>query len=218
LLSSSSTIAEQNSVQSFVYGKASETKRQSATASAAAQNQPGPSAEEETARRELAAREEGFREGELRARTQLAQEIQAARALIGNAVDSFAKSRNHYFEHVEAEVVRLALTIAAKILHREAQMEPLLLRGAVRVALEKLSANSQVILRVAPEKEAAWRTHFMTESHPGPAVEILPDASLAGHACSLDTAVGQIDLSIDGQLKEIEQGFFDLLARRPIQS
>jgi len=205
-------------VQSFVYGTTSEAKHPSRPTPPPTQNEPVSTTEEELGRRELLAREEGYREGELRARTLLAQELEAARSLIGNAVDSFAKSRDHYFQHVESDVVRLSLAIAAKILHREAQMEPLLLRGAVRVALEKLEAGSRVTLRVAPEKEAAWRSHFITESHTGPSVEIVPDASLNGHACSLDTAVGQIDLSIDGQLKEIEQGFFDLLARRPAQS
>jgi len=37
---------------------------------------------------------------------------------------------------VEHEVVKLALAVAARILRREAQMDPLLLTGAVRVALD----------------------------------------------------------------------------------
>ena len=214
--SPSNTLADDSSVQSFVYGTAFEAKRPGHGAvPESAQPEASP---EDGAQRESRAREEGFREGELRARTQLAQELQAARAAINGAVESFAKSRDHYFHHVESDVVRLALAIAAKILHREAQIDPLLLCGAVHIALEKLAANTTVQLRVSPEKEAAWRSHFMTQPHSGPALEIIADASLAGNACSLDTSVGQIDLSVETQLKEIEQGFFDLLSRRPVQS
>ena len=56
--------------------------------------------------------------------------------------------RDRYFEAVEHEVVKLALAVAARILRREAQMDPLLLTGAVRVALGQLSASTQVRSRV----------------------------------------------------------------------
>ena len=53
--------------------------------------------------------------------------------------ESFAEERDRYLHAVEQEVVRLALAVAARILRREAQMDPLLLTGAVRVALGQLS-------------------------------------------------------------------------------
>jgi flagellar assembly protein FliH len=34
-------------------------------------------------------------------------------------------------------------------------------------------------------------------------------------ACLLETELGVADLGLDAQLKEVEQGFFDLLAQRP---
>jgi hypothetical protein len=49
---------------------------------------------------------------------------------------------------VEHEVVELALAVAARILRREAQMDPLLLTGAVRVALGQLSGSTEVRVRV----------------------------------------------------------------------
>ena len=42
---------------------------------------------------------------------------------------SFAESVLRYFAGVEAEVVKLALAIAARVLHREAKLDPLLLTG-----------------------------------------------------------------------------------------
>ena len=49
------------------------------------------------------------------------------------------QERDRYLHAVEHEVVKLALAVAARILRREAQMDPLLLTGAVRVALGQLS-------------------------------------------------------------------------------
>ena len=52
--------------------------------------------------------------------------------------------------------MELALAIAARILRREAQMDPLLLTGAVRVALGQLSHATQVTLRVPPDELDLW--------------------------------------------------------------
>ena len=34
--------------------------------------------------------------------------------------------------------------------------------------------------------------------------------------CILETDMGSANFGIDAQLKEVEQGFFDLLAQRPV--
>jgi flagellar assembly protein FliH len=41
------------------------------------------------------------------------------------------------------------------------------------------------------------------------------DATLGPGRCMLETELGSTDLTLETQLKEIEQGFFDLLAQRP---
>jgi len=45
--------------------------------------------------------------------------------------------------------------------------------------------------------------------------ELIGDASLEPGRCLLETELGSTDLTLETQLKEIEQGFFDLLAQRP---
>jgi flagellar assembly protein FliH len=203
-------------VREFVYGTANGPRL---TTEDLFPSGPQPAANsplsESPAQREIKAREEGILEGEQRARAAFAQEIQAARDTVAQAVQQFAQSRDVYFHQVEGDVVRLALSIAAKILHREAQIEPLLLKGAVHVALEKLGANTKARLRVSPAKDAAWRHHFAANPPSGIELEIASDPSLKGEECVLETQVGDIELDAEARLNEIEQGFFDLLARRP---
>ncbi len=54
-------------------------------------------------------------------------------------------------------MVRLALAIARKVLHREAQLDPLLLAGVVRVALDQMQAGSRVVLRTSTDAAEPWR-------------------------------------------------------------
>jgi flagellar assembly protein FliH len=168
---------------------------------------------EETRRSFEAGRERGRQEGRQAERdaSSAAEKVADERRLCQRAelVENFAKERDRYLHEVEHEVVKLALAIAARILRREAQMDPLLLTGAVRVALGQLSASTEVQLRVPPAELGLWTD----------AIALLPNLALkptvtAGEGmrlgdCVIETALGSVDLGIRSQLGEIERGFFD---------
>jgi flagellar assembly protein FliH len=159
--------------------------------------------------------EKGAVEGEARARASHENTLSALRGELQEAVRQFAQQRESYFERVEGEVVRLALSIAQKILHREAQIDPLLLTGIVRVALDSLNEGTQVRLRTNPQEVLLWRDYFSRTSGLARIPEIIGDASLEAGRCILETDLGNTSISLDTQLKEIEQGFLDLLKHRP---
>jgi flagellar assembly protein FliH len=155
------------------------------------------------------AKAEGRREWELELEERIAEE----RAVVFKIVEEFHDQRSKYFAEVEGEVVKLALAVAKRVLHREAQLDPLLLTGVVRVALEKLAEDSTAVLRVPTSELQTWRQVFV-ENH-GPSLELLADERLGSGECVLDTNVGKIELGVSAQLEEIERGFFDLMQRRP---
>ncbi len=134
------------------------------------------------------------------------------RELIAAAAKRFNDERTRYFTQVEGEVVRLALAVAARVLHREVSLDPLLLRGAVRVALEQLHENSTAALRVPESQVDAW-DRIRTENQLKITVE--GDPGIEEGDCVLETGVGRVELGIKAQMEEIEKGFFDLLQQRP---
>ncbi len=133
---------------------------------------------------------------------------------MGALIQKFDEARAQYLRAVEHEVVELALAIAARVLRREAQMDPLLLTGAVRVALGQLASTAKVRLHVPAGECDMW-----TE-----VIEHLPNLALrptvlAGDGmrvcdCVIETELGSADLGIHSQLGEIERGFFDRTDRR----
>ena len=64
------------------------------------------------------------------------------------------------------------------ILHREAQVDPLLLAGIARVALEKIDGATGVILRLHPQNGADWRAYLSTRLDTSDLPEIIGDPSL----------------------------------------
>jgi len=141
------------------------------------------------------------------------QRIAEDRAMVRKACEDFDRERTRYFAAVEAQVVKLALAIAARVLHREAKMDPLLLSGAVRVALEKVNEESETRLRVPAGEVARWNELFEAEGTS--AVRVIGEEGMARGECVLETSVGTVELGIEAQLGEIERGFFDLMQKRP---
>jgi flagellar assembly protein FliH len=139
--------------------------------------------------------------------------VEQERMRVDLACERFVEERSRYFRGVEEEIVKLSLSIARRILHREAAVDPLLLRGVVRVALDEVVKGSEVRLRV-PEGEAKrWRKLFVKSEEGAPA--LIEDSTFAADECVLEVDAGRVELGVAAQLKEIEHGFSDLLARRP---
>lgn len=134
---------------------------------------------------------------------------------IRRALEQFQIERKDYFTRVESDVVQLALSVASKILHRESQVDPMLVAALVRVAIDKLHDGSSVSVRVPPSQAAKWSV-FLANPLNGSTIEIVEDAHLGVGDCILETELGSANFNIDAQMKEVEQGFFDLLAQRPI--
>lgn len=130
------------------------------------------------------------------------------------AIADFEKSQKLYFSRVEAEVVQLALAIAGKILHREAQVDPMLLSAIVHLALAQLKEGSSATIRVRPEQANQWRTHVASLAI-NLDTKVVEDVELERGDCVLETELGTVNFSLDAQLKEVERGFFDVLAQKP---
>jgi flagellar assembly protein FliH len=177
------------------------------------QTEASPSAQEIEDRLN-SARAQAVADTEKRLRAEYEARSAAEAARIRQALDNFLIERKSYFSRVEADVVQLALGIARKILHREAQVDPLLVAALVRVAVDKLHDGSSVSVRTSPVNAEKWRRYLATASN-GSTIAIVEDAHLGPDDCLLETDLGSANFSIDAQLKEVEQGFFDLLAQRP---
>ena len=128
----------------------------------------------------------------------------------------FQHTQSEYFSNVEREVVRLALAVAARVLHREAQMDPLLLRGPVRVALDDMQQNATCVLEVSTETAAAWEGWLSGCGATAAQVQLRAKESASPGHCRLEIDSSVADLSTSAQLAEIERGFFDLLHHRPV--
>ena len=173
--------------------------------------------EEEKAAWEGKAKEvwqDGYKQGLHAADQEQKVQLEKLTSQVSSALYSFGAERDRYFARVEREVVELSLAIAARILQREAQIDPLLLTGAVRVALSSLHEGAVVQLKVPTMHYALWTEAINKMKGIEVRPELIADDQLEAGNAVIETKLGNVDLGIGAQLKEVERGFFDLLAHR----
>ncbi len=172
---------------------------------------------EESRRVFAAGRERGLEEGrqaerEWHAATFAAGEKRRTEQ-VAERIAAFTLERDRYLQAVEHEVVELALAVAARILRREANMDPLLLTGAVRVALGQLSDSTEVHLHVPAQELDMWTESIAHVPNLSVKPTVVAGEGMRLGDCALETKLGSVDLGIRAQLGEIERGFFDRARR-----
>jgi flagellar assembly protein FliH len=163
---------------------------------------------DETRRSFESGRERGIEEGRAVERAANAAVERHRAEELRRLMEGFSAERDRYLHAVEHEVVRLALGIAARILRHEAQSDPLLLMGAVRVALGQLAGATEVRLHVPAADAELWRETIDLLPNPPVQPMVVAERDLSLGECRLEASLGQVDLSLRAQLDECERALF----------
>jgi flagellar assembly protein FliH len=158
------------------------------------------------------ARQDGFNDGVRQARSEGEVELRAAMERVTNTLTELATTKRRIRNDAEAELLKLSLAIARRVIHREIALDPEALAGVVHAALQKLQTREVSRVRVFPA--AADSVRLAIERAGGPTVEVFPDPSLRTGDLLFETSLGQLDASVESQLQEIGRGLADRLALR----
>ncbi len=155
----------------------------------------------------------GVREGETAGRSSAAAEIQPVLERLARSIDEMGPLRARFRREAEADMVRLSLAIARRVLRRELAIDPDAMHGLVLGALEKLQSQEICRVRVHPS-HAAQVTAYLHKAIPASTVAVIPDPACEPGAVVFETDRGNLDASVDSQLQEIERGLIDRLQKR----
>jgi flagellar assembly protein FliH len=168
--------------------------------------------ENQTRRREEQAYESGFRKGQGLGEEQAAALMEPVVARLARTIEELSGQRRRMRREAEEDVVRLALAIGRRILHRELSIDPEALLGVVKAALTKLERHEVNRVRVHPADLIMVKRHFEQLDLSGP-IEVVADSSLERGAVVFETPRGNLDASLETQLLEIQRGLSDRLLR-----
>ena len=169
----------------------------------------GPSEDQDEAKKESFQR--GFSEGQALGHEQAVAEFQPVMDRLSRSLADLATVRSKVRKTAESDLLKLAIAVARRVIHRELTLDPGSIEGLIRVALEKLESRELCRVRVHPDQEPVIRT-LLARFSAAP-VELIPDPTLQCGDVLFETAHGTLDGSIEAQLQEIERGFADRLNR-----
>jgi flagellar assembly protein FliH len=166
--------------------------------------------ERELVEREQAALKTGLEKGRVAGEQEASARLKAVVERFTATVDELASSRRRFRHEAEADVVKLALAIARRVLHRELNSDPEAVFGLVKAALEKVDSREIERIRIHPA-DAPMVTAQLDKLRPATRFEVVPDSRLERGAAVVETARGSLDASVETQLDEIERGLAERL-------
>jgi len=169
--------------------------------------------EQQAEQRVREARAAGLREGEAAGKKRAAAELEPVLERLARSIEEMAGLRGQMRREVEADMLRLALEIARRVLRREMAVDPDAMRGVVLAALEKMQGQDVSRVRVHPS-HAPLVAELLRKGGSAQSVEVIADASREPGTAIFETERGNLDASVDAQLREIERGLTDCLRRR----
>src|SRR5262249_30280359 len=128
---------------------------------------------------------------------------------IAEFAEKWEHDRDIYLHALEQETIKLSLSIASRILRREAEMDPLFLLGAVRVSLGQLAETTTVQVRVPADDVDLWSETIAHLPNLRVKPAVIADDKMHLGDCVLETDMGTADLAMGSQLKEIARGLLD---------
>lgn len=157
----------------------------------------------------------GMSRGVTAGEQQFAESVGQAAAMIGEVAQQLNEHRASYVENIESQVVALTHLVASKILGREVAASPELVNGMVHGAVERLSMEERVRVRVnssdldrVQATESDLREQFTRITH----LEIIADDSIETGGCVAESDALYVDAQLSAQLNEVIDGLNDNIA------
>jgi len=168
--------------------------------------------EQEMAKRVREAHDTGYSEGEAAGKAQGEDEVRAAVQRLTESIAGVDEYRTRLYRQTEVDAVRLSIAIARRVLRRELTVDPSAIEGLVSAALQRLQSQETCRVKMHPDYiptlSAAIERMSMNAK-----VEVVADPAQEPGAAVFEMPRGNLDASIDSQLREIERGLVDRFQR-----
>jgi flagellar assembly protein FliH len=163
---------------------------------------PNPTAERlETIEREAYAL--GYTDGQRVGEASAAAQLDAVSTTLAASVAELAAVRGALMRRSERDLVRLALSMAERVLRREVDRDRELLVGMARVAIARLGEHVAATIHLNPVDHDAVAARHAAEL--GKSVELVADPAVPRGGCLVRSTFGTIDAGIDSQVLELSQ-------------
>jgi flagellar assembly protein FliH len=152
--------------------------------------------------------QQAFEEGRRSGLQMAEKKTEAMLRRFSESIAEIASLRPSILKKTERDLVKLAIEIAKKLVHREVQIDETIIATMVRVALDRLATKEPVTLYVSAADHEVVKRHIeeILDDPSNRALELRVDDKLSRGDCVVESDYGNVDARIDEQIREIEDG------------
>jgi len=152
----------------------------------------------------------GLAQGRATAEAAVHQEFEQLRQQYADSLAKLMSLRQQLIELHEKEIVRLVISIAKKIVHREVKVDREIVISLIKSALARIGDQSAATIRLHMDDYnyvQSRRGEFLSGENG--IVKLVDDRSITRGGCLIETDFGQIDARIEQQFKQIEKALLE---------
>ncbi|HRX81573.1 MAG TPA: FliH/SctL family protein [Pirellulaceae bacterium] len=153
-------------------------------------------------------REAALQEAQRSLTATLDQQLATLLPALQQAVQDIRHSKALWLTHWESQIIKLATTIAERVIRREVAHTPEITVDLVRDALELSMGSGMVTIQLSPQDYEALRDRtedVLKQVGRLGATNIVPDTNVTPGGCRVVTEFGVIDQTFEAQLTRITE-------------
>jgi len=167
---------------------------------------------------EKEAQRSGYEAGYEAAAEEIHKAIESISTAFKHGIEDLASIKQSILDRSEADIVRLSIEIAKKLVCAELRQCPETIIAIVKKAIELVQDGSEITIRVSPDdyeiiKKNADQlidslSEFKSDNHKAP-VKIEEDPEILPGGCIVTTDTSVVDMSMDTRLKMLDHLLVD---------
>lgn len=180
----------------------------------ASEPEPEPELEPEPAidyQREL---ETAFRQGREEALQECRQQLGHASDMLAQALEEVSRLRGSLLQNSSNDMLRLVMSIVRQVLHAETSINPQIIIDTIERALQMAVRSDYYHVRVNPADLETVTKHkplFLASINGLQNLSFQADPNISSGGCLLESEIGDVDATIDGQLDQIHRSLLATL-------
>lgn len=158
-------------------------------------------------------REAAFEQGKKEAMSKAASEATALREQARSVLRQAEEIRRQTLESVEAEIVRLSIEIAEKILSVKLNLHPHVVVEIAKEAIDMLHERDQVVLFVNPAEVPLFednKERLLKHLSPKGELHIIGDHDISPGGCIAETEHGRVDATMETRFENLWKSLEDI--------
>lgn len=164
-------------------------------------------------------REQARSQGAAEGREEGKREALPSAVAFANAGQALIVFEEQMIARYAPELVRLAVEIAEKIVHRTVAADPEIVASVLERARQEVVDARRIRICLNPADHgllAEMRSDLLAQGHDdGRVIEIVTDSELSRGGCRLETEIGVVDATVPTQIAEIRRQLLDEETAKP---